>query len=98
MKPILICTMLGALLGSGLAYTQSSDPVTVQAKQPKYLARFEERFRAADKDSDGALSKPEAQAAGLNRIADHFDQIDLDKNGKVTIEELRDALRSRISS
>lgn len=72
--------------------------MTVQAKQPKYLARFEERFRAADKDSDGALSKPEAQAAGLHHIADHFDQIDQNKDGKVTIEELRDALRSKISS
>lgn len=97
MKPIILCAMLGALLGSSLAYTQSA-PTTMQAKQPKYLTLFEERFRAADKDSDGALSKPEAQAAGLARIADHFDEIDLNKDGKVTIEELRDALRSRISS
>jgi len=97
MKPIILCTMLGALLGSSLAYTQS-DPMTTQTKQPKYVTRFEERFRAADKDGDGALSMPEAQAAGLNRIIDHFDQIDLNKDGKITIEELRDALRSRVSS
>ena len=97
MKLIILCAMIGALLGSGLAYTQST-PTTEQAKQPKYLTHFEERFRAADKDGDGALNQSEAQAAGLKRIADHFDQIDLSKDGKVTLKELRDALRSKISS
>jgi|SRR3569623_197361 len=52
-------------------------------------ARFEERFKAADKDGDGALTKEEAQAAKLNRIARDFDQIDANKDGKVTPEELR---------
>jgi Ca2+-binding EF-hand superfamily protein len=96
MKPILLCAALGALFGSGLAYTQSV-PATVQAqqKQPRYLAKFEERFRAADKDGDGALTKEEAKAAGLNRLVDHFDQVDANHDGKVTIDELRDALRSR---
>ena len=96
MKPILLCMALGALFGSGLAYTQSA-PAAMQApqKQPRYLAKFEERFRAADKDGDGALTREEAQAAGLARIVDHFDRIDINKDGKITIDELRDALRSR---
>lgn len=100
MKPILLCAALGALFGSGLAYTQSitqSVPATVQSpapKQPRYLAKFEERFRAADKDGDGALTKEEAKAAGLGRIVEHFDRIDANKDGKITIDELRDALRT----
>jgi Ca2+-binding EF-hand superfamily protein len=97
MKPILLCAMFGAVFGSGLAYTQSI-PATVQSsppKQPRYLAKFEERFKAADKDGDGALTKEEAKAAGLNRLVDHFDQVDANHDGKVTIDELRDALRSR---
>lgn len=97
MKPILICAAFGALFGSGLAYTQSvpATAPSATAKPPRYLAKFEERFRAADKDGDGALTKEEAKAAGLDRIVDHFEQIDANKDGKVTIDELRDALRSR---
>lgn len=96
MKPILLCAALGALFGSGLAYTQSV-PATAQSpapKQPRYLAKFEERFHAADKDGDGALTKEEAKAAGLDRIVEHFDRIDANKDGKITVDELRDALRA----
>jgi hypothetical protein len=102
MKPILICAAFGALFGSGLAYTQSvpATAPSAPAKQPRYLAKFEERFRAADKDGDGALTREEAKAAGLGRIVDNFERIDANKDGKVTIDELRDALRSvaRVSS
>lgn len=97
MKPILICATLGALFGSGLAYTQSMT-ATAQStpqKQPRYLAKFEERFKAADKDGDGTLTKEEAATAGLGRIVDNFERIDANRDGKITIDELRDALRSR---
>jgi Ca2+-binding EF-hand superfamily protein len=53
------------------------------------MAQFEERFKAADKDGDGALTKTEAEAGKLQHIAQHFDKIDANKDGKVTREELR---------
>ncbi|HEX7649315.1 MAG TPA: EF-hand domain-containing protein [Noviherbaspirillum sp.] len=97
LKPILLCAAFGAVFGSGLAYTQSA-PATapsVSMKHPGYLEKIEERFRTADKNGDGALTREEAKAAGLDRIVQHFDRIDANKDGKVTIDELRDALRSR---
>ncbi|NEX64287.1 EF-hand domain-containing protein [Noviherbaspirillum galbum] len=109
MKPILICALLGGLLGSGLAYTQTqaqADGVP-QATRPaqgsparasKRLAKFEEQFSAADTDHDGALTREEAEAAGLKRIVDNFDRLDANKDGKVTREEIRALIRSRISS
>ena len=47
----------------------------------------QERFKAADTNGDGKLSREEAKA--LPRIAEHFDKIDADKDGFVTPQELQ---------
>ncbi|MGE5622042.1 MAG: hypothetical protein ACM3WS_02660 [Bacillota bacterium] len=98
MKFVAICALLGALLGSGVAYTQVLQSSAPQPVRSKYLAKFDAQFNAADKDGDGALTRPEAQAAGLTRIIENFDRLDADKDGKVTREELRSLVRNRISS
>ena len=98
MKFVAICALLGALLGSGVAYTQVLQSNSPQPVRSRYLAKFDAQFNAADKDSDGALTRAEAQAAGLTRIVDNFDRLDADKDGKVTREELRSLVRNRISS
>jgi Ca2+-binding EF-hand superfamily protein len=46
------------------------------------------RLKAADANGDGLISKAEAQAA-LPMIARHFDEIDANKDGFVTGDELR---------
>jgi Ca2+-binding EF-hand superfamily protein len=58
-------------------------------------AAMKERFAKADTNKDGALSKAEAQAAGMHRIVDNFDAIDTNKDGKITPEELRAAWERR---
>lgn len=50
---------------------------------------MQERFKKADTNGDGALSKAEVQAAGNTRMLEHFDAIDANKDGKITPEELR---------
>ncbi len=47
-----------------------------------------ERFKAADTDGDGALSKEEAQR-GMPRMAERFAALDTDQDGKITLEELQ---------
>ncbi|MGB6056563.1 MAG: EF-hand domain-containing protein, partial [Burkholderiaceae bacterium] len=59
------------------------------AMRAKMAAKFDARFKAADTDGDGALSKAEAQAAGMQKIVAHFDQLDANHDGKLTREELR---------
>lgn len=108
MKPIFMCALLGGVLGSGLAYTQTQIETQSQAnpapapsagnKQPKFLARMEEQFQGADVDKDGSLNRTEAESGGLKRIVDNFDRIDVNKDGKVTREEIRSLIRNRISS
>ena len=48
-----------------------------------------ERMKAADKDGDGAISKAEADAAGMTRLSKNFDKLDANKDGKVTRKEMK---------
>jgi hypothetical protein len=59
--------------------------------QSASAALAEARFKAADADRNGKLSKAEAKA-GMPRIHANFDRIDTDKDGFVTLAEIRAAL------
>ncbi|MEO7743568.1 MAG: EF-hand domain-containing protein [Usitatibacter sp.] len=54
--------------------------------QPRHGAMLE-RLKAADTNGDGFISRSEA--AALPRLAEHFDQIDANHDGRVSFEELR---------
>lgn len=49
----------------------------------------------ADSDGDGRVSRAEAAAASSERSGDWFDKVDLDKDGYVTQEELKQARQTR---
>lgn len=98
MKVVAICALIGAVFGSGLAYTQGVPSNSGQPIRAKYLSKFETQFSAADRDGDGALTRAEAEAGHLGGIVDNFDRIDANKDGKVTRDEIRAMLRSRVSS
>jgi Ca2+-binding EF-hand superfamily protein len=55
-------------------------------QKQKMLAAFQQRFAAADKDGDGALTREEAK--GMPRVSAHFDEIDANHDGKVTTTEI----------
>jgi Ca2+-binding EF-hand superfamily protein len=57
-------------------------------------SRFEHYFARADGDSDGVLSRAEAEQ-GLPRVAKKFDRIDRDGDGRLTREELQAWLAAR---
>jgi len=48
-------------------------------------------FRKADADNDGAMTRDEAKS--MPRVAKHFDAIDIDKDGTVSLEEIRASMR-----
>jgi Ca2+-binding EF-hand superfamily protein len=51
---------------------------------------FTERFKKADTNGDGTISKSEAEA-GMPMLARNFDAVDANKDGKLTSEEIRAA-------
>jgi EF hand domain-containing protein len=56
--------------------------------------RFDEVFRRADSDGDGALSRAEAQAR-LPRLARKFERVDADRDGRLTLAEAHAWLDAR---
>ena len=59
-----------------------------EARRTAMKEKFAADFKAADKNADGGLSKDEATAS-MPRIAKHFDELDANKDGVVTQEELQ---------
>ena len=59
-----------------------------KAHRGERRAKTAERFRHADTDGDGAISRAEAEK-NAPRLAKKFDQIDANKDGKLTQDELR---------
>lgn len=51
----------------------------------------EDRYRAADADKDGKLTKAEAKA-GMPRIHANFDRIDAAKRGYLTLAQVKAAV------
>ena len=74
MKSIIILTALGIASAASLANAAPE-------------GRGGDRLKAADTNGDGMISREEAKA--LPRLAKHFDELDTDKNGQLTREELR---------
>jgi Ca2+-binding EF-hand superfamily protein len=68
-----------------------------KAHKGEKQAKAAERFKHADTDGDGAISRAEAEKQAP-RLAKKFDEIDANKDGKLTQDELRayrEAKRSR---
>ncbi len=60
-------------------------------------AKMQERLKAADTNGDGLIDRSEAEA-GLPRVAEHFDKLDADGDGKLSRDELqkmREQMRQR---
>lgn len=68
-----------------------ADPEKCRAEMQ---AQSEQRFRRADANGDGRLTREEAQK-GMPGLARHFDQVDANKDGVVTMEELHAARKAR---
>jgi len=78
------CAMAIAVLLAGHA---------IAGDQPRSDAPRDEM--RADKDGDGRVSRAEANAAATERSNEWFDKLDLNKDGYITSEEMRQARETR---
>ena len=60
-------------------------------------AEFEKRFRAADKNKDGKLSRTEAYEE-FPRMPEFFDEIDTNKDSSITLIEVNKAMERRVNA
>jgi Ca2+-binding EF-hand superfamily protein len=77
--------------GSLSAFAQAPAPAQKTPEQKREArAEWEARFKAADKNGDGGLSKAELEASmDFRSISRNFDAMDTNKDGKVTRDEYR---------
>ena len=80
---VLVTTLLGLSVGASSAFAQAP----VEPPRGDRAHKMHERLKAADTDGDGKISR--AEAAALPRMAKHFDEIDTNKDGLITREELK---------
>lgn len=83
-----ITTLSSALiLGASMPLVASAQNTANLPAAPANQAEVEARFKAADKNGDGKITREEAQA-GMPRVAMAWDKIDIDKKGYITLEQL----------
>lgn len=59
-----------------------------KAMHEKRGEMMREKWKAADKDGDGALSRAEVEAGNMPMLARDFDKLDKNKDGKLTTDEM----------
>ncbi len=73
------------------ALAQSQGEPQLTHAQRERLEQATERFRTADGNHDGQISRAEANAS-LPRMAKRFDQLDANGDGQLSAEEFRQAV------
>jgi Ca2+-binding EF-hand superfamily protein len=81
-----VLTSAGVLLLGLAAQTWASSPQNLPP-EPKDDQEVVARFKAADLNGDGKVTREEAEK-GLPRIAMAWDKVDVDKRGYITLEQL----------
>jgi len=81
--------ILGAALIAGAAYAQSTPPADAPPAPGGHHRgeRLAERFKAADANGDGKLTKDEAKSK-MPMVYKHFDEIDVNHTGAVTMADV----------
>ena len=86
--------MLFSLLLSLSGYALCAPADGADSSSNNNAPRGAERFKAADKDGNGLLSKDEV-AAGMPRLSNRFDALDTNKDGQISRDELSAARAKR---
>ncbi len=91
MKKALGLMMLLAMSGTVLAEETA-------APSGEQISPFERDFRKADANSDGALSREEAEQAKAQLLVTNFDKIDGDKSASLSRDEIKGFLQSAVQN
>jgi Ca2+-binding EF-hand superfamily protein len=95
MRKTLAIFCLGSLAAFVPLLSHAQDAKGGGMRDPEKMRQaFDQRFKKADANGDGKLTKAEADA-GMPRIAKNFDTIDANKDGFITPDEIRATMEKR---
>lgn len=67
------------------------------ARVERMMAQVQSRFAAANTTHDGKLTRDQARS-GMPMVAQHFDEIDTQQAGFVTLAQIEDFMRARAAA
>jgi hypothetical protein len=70
----------------------ATQPMGASPRVERAMQMLQSRFQSANTTHDGKLTRDQA-AAGMPRVAQHFDEIDTQKNGFVTLPQIEAFMR-----
>ena len=82
---------------SGPTSGPTSGTANGSARVERMMAQVQSRFAAANTTHDGKLTREQAQA-GMPMVAQHFEEIDAQQAGFVTLAQIEDFMRARAAA
>ena len=82
---------------SGAPSGAPSGTANGSARAERMMAQVQSRFAAANTTHDGKLTREQAQA-GMPMVAQHFEEIDAQQAGFVTLAQIEDFMRARAAA
>ena len=87
-KILVILAACAACVTSGAAFAQTAtQPMGASPRVERALVQLQSRFASANTTHDGKLTREQA-STGMPMVAKHFDEIDTQKNGFVTLPQI----------
>ena len=87
LRPITFAALIGLAASAAMpAFAQADASRAARAQQA--MAQLEQRFKAADANGDGLLTKDEAKGK-MPRVYERFDTIDVEKKGSLTLDQIK---------
>jgi hypothetical protein len=83
MRFVIPTLALSLLAAQAITQAQAAPPLASDQK-----TTLTQRFEAANTTHDGHLTKQQAQAAHMQTVSRHFDAIDKDHKGYVTVDDI----------
>jgi hypothetical protein len=90
--------MLVLCIVSAAASAQGTPPQGADsARVERAISQLQTRFVSANTTHDGKLTRAQAQA-GMPMVAQHFDEIDTQQQGYVTLAQIEDFMRQKMAA
>ena len=91
---LVLCIASTAALAQSAPAQNAPAPMAGGARMERAMEQLQSRFSTANTTHDGKLTKDQA-ATGMPRVAQHFDEIDTQKLGYVTLAQIEQFMMSQ---